>query len=120
MATKAALEDLVRRQSDCIQQQSGSITALKREIEALKAEIGRLNERDVDALEVLQKVYSDPNAPLSAVVKAAGAAVGYERSKPPSVAISAGVSLYDVLERKRLERLQAKPAVIDAKPNPAA
>jgi hypothetical protein len=51
-------------------------------------------------------------------MKAAGEAVAYERAKPPSVAINAEISLYDALEKKRLERLQAK--VIDAKPDPVA
>jgi len=66
----------------------------------------------------LQRLYSDPRNPPSITMKAAGAAVAYERSKPPSVIANAGASLYDMLEeRKRLE--QAK-RVIDAKPDPAA
>ena len=90
-------------------------------IRELKAEVARLNaviEGSCDALMHLQRLYSDPRNPPSITMKAAGAAVAYERSKPPSVIANAGASLYDMLEeRKRLE--QAK-RVIDAKPDPAA
>jgi hypothetical protein len=55
---------------------------------------------------------TDPANSVGVILKAAGEAVAYERAKPPSVAINAGLSLYDVLEKKRLECLQAK--IIDA------
>ena len=92
-------------------------------IKELEAEIDRLNgviETSHDALAHLQKVYSDPNAHVSAVIKAAGAAIGFERAKPPSVNASIdGAALFDLLEAKRLTK--RKPAVIDVTPSdPAA
>jgi hypothetical protein len=89
----------------------------------LEAEITRLNaviETSHDALMHLQKVYSDPNAPVSDVIRAAGLAVGYERGKPPSVNASIdGTTLFSLLETKRLAK--HKPAVIDLTPTtPAA
>jgi len=92
-------------------------------IKELEAEIDRLNgviETSHDALAHLQKVYSDPNAPVSDVIRAAGLAVGYERGKPPSVNASIdGTTLFSLLETKRLAK--HKPAVIDLTPTtPAA
>ena len=115
MASKAELESIIARQT-------GALKAQMAEIEGLRAENQRLNDciaTNHDALFVLQELYSNRRNPPSVIMRAAGEAIGFERAKPPSVAINAGVSLYDVLERKRLERFQAKPAVIDAKP-PAA
>ena len=80
-------------------------------IRELKAEVARLNaviEGSCDALMHLQRLYSDPRNPPSITMRAAGATVVYERSKPPSVTVDAGASLYYKLEeRKRLE--QATP-----------
>ena len=92
-------------------------------IRHLEAEIDRLNrviEGSCDALKHLQSIYTDPRNPPSVTMKAASAAVGFERAKPPSVSTNVTASLFDLLERKRLERLQARPAVIDLKPDPAA
>ena len=53
-----------------------------------RADVARLNgvlETSHDALAHLQKIYSDPNAPISAVLKAAGLAVGFERARPPQL-----------------------------------
>jgi hypothetical protein len=114
MASKRELEVIVQRQTAALKLQMDRIAELE-------AEVARLNgviSGDCDALLTLQRIYTDPTNPLSVIMKAAGEAVGYERAKPPSVAISAEVSLYDALEKKRLERLQAK--VIDAKPDPVA
>ena len=116
MASKRELEDIIQRQTAALKSQMNRIAELE-------AEVARLNgviSGDCDALQTLQKIYSDPANPLSTVMKAAAEAVAYERAKPPSVAINAGISLYDVLEKKRLERLQAAPAVIDAKPGLAS
>jgi hypothetical protein len=100
------------------------LTLQTAKIRELEAEIDRLHNviaGSCDALMHLQRIYTDPKLPTSVTLKAAGAAVPYERAKPASVSINAGVSLYDVLERKRLEALQAKQTkVIDAKPDPAA
>jgi hypothetical protein len=92
-------------------------------IKELEAEIDRLNgviETSHDALVHLQKVYSDPNAHTSDIIKAAGLAIGFERAKPPSVNASIdGATLFNLLEAKRLAK--RKPAVIDVTPtDPAA
>jgi hypothetical protein len=92
-------------------------------IKELEAEIDRLNgviETSHDALAHLQKVYSDPHAPTSAIIKAAGLAIGFERAKPPSVNASIdGAALFDLLEARN--RAKRKPAVIDVTPtDPAA
>src|SRR5262249_49652214 len=91
-------------------------------IKELEAEIDRLNgviETSHDALTHLQKVYSDPNAATSAIIKAAGLAIGFERAKPPSVNASIdGATLFNLLEAKRLAK--RKPAVIDVTPTDAA
>jgi hypothetical protein len=113
MASKRELEDIVQRQTAALKSQMDRIAELE-------AEVARLNEvisGECDALQTLQRIYTDPANSVSVIMKAAGEAVAYERAKPPSVAINAGVSLYDVLEKKRLECLQAR--VIDAKPDPA-
>jgi len=115
MASQAELENLIARQTDCIRSQINRIAELEAEVDRLNTAIAGSH----DALVVLQELYSNRRNPPSVIMRAAGEAIGFERAKPPSVAINAGVSLYDVLERKRLERFQAKPAVIDAKP-PAA
>jgi len=92
-------------------------------IRELRAEVARLNrviENSCDALTILQRIYSDPRNPPSLTMKAAGAAIGFERSTRPSVTVSAGASLCDMLEeRKRLE--QAKQVIdVTPKPGPAA
>jgi hypothetical protein len=93
-------------------------------IKELEAEIDRLNgviETSHDALVHLQKVYSDPNAHESAIIKAAGLAIPFERAKPPSVnaSINVGATLFNLLEVKRAAK--RKSAVIDVTPSdPAA
>jgi hypothetical protein len=101
------------RAADLLRLQSAKIRELKAEVARLNAVI----ERSCDALMHLQRLYSDPRNPPSITMKAVGVAAAYGRSKPPSVTVNAGASLYDMLEeRKRLERKR----VIDAKPDPAA
>jgi hypothetical protein len=109
-------EQKLARATDLLQQQSAKIRELEAEIDRLH----RVIEGSCDGLMHLQRLYSDPRLPASITMKAASAAVGYERAKPPSVTVNAGFSLYDLLEKKRLERQQARMAVIDAKPDPAA
>jgi hypothetical protein len=73
-----------------------------REIERLHVQLGQLrdeNQRllswimgeEPDALLALQKVYSDPKTSEPNVIKAASAALGYERAKPPTMSVNAGV-----------------------------
>jgi hypothetical protein len=116
MASKRELEGIVQRQTAALKAQMDRIAELEAEVARLNAAIAGSH----DALVVLQELYSDRRNPVSVIMKAAGEAVAYERAKPPMVNISAGFSLYDALEKKRLERLQVKPAVVDAKPDPTA
>jgi hypothetical protein len=85
-------------------------------IRELRAEVTRLNrviENSCDALTILQRIYSDPRNPPHHES-------GRGRSTRPSVTVSAGASLYDMLEQhKRLE--QAKQVIdVTPKPGPAA
>jgi hypothetical protein len=65
--------------------------ALKAELAALQVENCRLLKwimgEEPDALTALQAVYSNPSTPEANVIKAASAALGYERAKPASVVI---------------------------------
>jgi hypothetical protein len=87
-------------------------------IRTLEAEIDRLNlviSNSHDALAHLQKIYSDPNAPIADIIRAAGMALSFERAKPPSVNASIdGSTLFNLLESKRLAK--RKTAVIDITP----
>jgi hypothetical protein len=58
-------------------------------------------ETDVDALMALQAIYRNPNTPEGNRLKAAAAALGFERAKPPSMTVVAPVKLFDILEEKR-------------------
>jgi len=84
MATEAEIEDLIQRQSACIRRQMDRIA----ELEAENAKLTAVVNGSCDALQVLQKVYSDTSAPLSAVLKAAGIAVNFERARPPLLNIN--------------------------------
>jgi hypothetical protein len=79
--------------------------ALKAELKALAAENRRLQDWIMgdgpDALTALQRVYSDPQTDEAGVIKAASAAIGYERWKPASVVIQV-----DWKERTRNARLK--------------
>ena len=88
MTTKAQYEDLIRRQTEALQSQ------LMR-IEQLEAEITRLNaviHDEGNALQVLRKVYTDANAPLSAVLKAAAVCAPFEAPRMPTASVSFDVS----------------------------
>jgi hypothetical protein len=103
-------EQKLARAAELLQQQTAKIQELEAEIDRLH----RVIEGSCDGLMHLQRIYTDPRLPTSITTKAASVAVAYERSKPASVTVNAGISLYDALERARLEK--AKAAVIDAKP----
>jgi hypothetical protein len=79
MTTKAQYEDLIARQTVALQSQMARIAELEADVARLNAALWN----EGNALGVLQKVYSDPNSPLSAQLKAAGIAVGYEMPRPP-------------------------------------
>jgi peptide deformylase len=96
---------------------------------ALRAQMDKINELraenkrlidwvmgDTDALTTLQSVYSNPTAPEGNRIKAAAAAIGYER---PKVAVTANLVVVDFRERVRQARLKAsfvEPKVIEHQP----
>jgi len=90
MATRAQLEDVIRRQTEALQSQ------LTR-IEQLEAEIARLNaviHDEGNALQVLRKVYTDANAPLSAVLKAAAVCAPFEAPRMPTLSFGLDVTSF--------------------------
>jgi hypothetical protein len=113
MATKAELEDLISRQTDCIRSQIDRIAALESEVALLK---GGLQAAGIDAIAFLRSVYdSDSDAPLN--LKIAAATTIAKTQAGPKV-VNQGFILFDHLERRRLERaaqrIEAK--TIDADP----
>ena len=85
------------------------------EISRQRNEIDRLLDwinGDADALTCLQAVYQSPTSSEANKVKAASAAIGYERSKPAAIAV-----VVDFRERVRQARLKAsEPKVIEHQP----
>jgi hypothetical protein len=73
---------------------------LKDEIDALVGWIGG----DGDALSALQAIYANPRTPEAHKIKAAGLALSYERPKPPTMNVNAGVT--DFREYVRTIRLR--------------
>jgi hypothetical protein len=77
------------------------------EINRLRDEIDRLVDwimGDRDALTTLQNVYLDPKESAGNKIKAAAAAIGYER---PKMATTASLVVVDFRERVRQARLRA-------------
>jgi hypothetical protein len=77
---------------------------------------------DFDALMALQAIYRNPNTPEGNRLKAAAAALGFERSKPPSMVAVAPVKLFDILEERRArgKLIEQAPAPLDLEaPTPA-
>jgi cell division septum initiation protein DivIVA len=75
------------------------------ENEALRAEIAKLKgQLSADALATLQGVYLNPDEPAANRIKAAAAAIGYER---PKLAATASLVVVDFRERVRQARLKA-------------
>jgi hypothetical protein len=74
------------------------------ENEALRAEIAKLKgQLSADALATLQGVYLNPDEPAANRIKAAAAAIGYERPKLAAT----GLVVVDFRERVRQARLKA-------------
>jgi hypothetical protein len=101
------------------------------ENEALKVDLAMVRGRldaltsafDADGtLGVLRRIAHDGNLPPELRVKAAAAAVPYEKPKLSVTAKASVVSLYDILEKKRLERMiehePEKLLDLDAEPAP--
>ena len=91
---------------------------------ALQAEVTKLNGQlstlvdwingDADALTTLQGLYLNPSEPAGNRIKAAAAAIGYERPKPATSLV-----VVDFRERVRQARLKAMAKTIEHIPEPA-
>jgi hypothetical protein len=80
----------VRDLLDVIKQQNAGIERLIAERDKLRQEVDALVgwiQEDRDALMALQQIYNNPTADKTEVIKAAAAALPFERSKPASVVI---------------------------------
>jgi hypothetical protein len=99
------MSDTTRQQLlDVIKQQNVAVERLISERDRLRAELGAFvawANGDLDALSILQKTYLDPQSSEASRIKAAAAAIAYERSKPASVVVQV-----DFKERVRNARLK--------------
>jgi hypothetical protein len=77
------LLDVIKRQNAGLEQLIAERDKLRTELDVFVA----WANGDHDALTCLQRVYCDPNASEVNRIKAASAAIGYERSKPASVVV---------------------------------
>jgi hypothetical protein len=91
------LLDVIKRQNAGLEQVIAERDRLRSELEAF---VAWAND-DLDALACLQRAYNDPNASKADVIKAASAAIGFERAKPASVVVQ-----IDFKERVRNARLR--------------
>ena len=96
--TVQEMADVVRRQMAAIDQLKAENAQLKNELAALVA----WAQCDDDALMVLQKTYSNPNASEDRKLKAATAALPYERAKPAAQSVGVVVSLVEHVRTIRL------------------
>jgi hypothetical protein len=79
----AQLEGVVREQMATLDELRAAIGRKDAELDGLISWIAG----DAGALEVLQSVYADPRSSAANKVKAASAAIGFERSRPASVSV---------------------------------
>jgi hypothetical protein len=99
MATKAELESLVARQTEALRSQLDRIAELEGEVARLNTVISGGH----DALQTLQRLYSDTSQPVSVIMRAAAEAINFERPKAPQTHI--GFNVDGFAERLRLQRL---------------
>jgi hypothetical protein len=96
-----------------------ALSKMMDENESLQAQVANLNGQvstlidwvmgDVDALTALQEIYVNCDDPATRI-KAAAAAIGYER---PKLAASANLVVVDFRERVRQARLKATAKLIE-------
>ena len=82
-----------------IAEQNQALERVIAERDELRAHLESLGER-LDALACLQRVYNNPKANETHRIKAAAAALGFERPKL-SVTATTSVPLFDLLEARR-------------------
>jgi hypothetical protein len=107
----AQLEHCIRTQMQEIDRLRALTTQKDAELDALVGWIAG----DEDALGALRAIYADPRQNPANKIKAASAAIGFERSKPASQT-NVAFSLWNCLETNRLAELDQKAKVIEAKP----
>jgi hypothetical protein len=78
-----AERDLIARQTAVIKEQLARITELESEVARLNAII----RDEGDALMHLRRLYTDPSSSVATVLRACDAAIPFERSRLPTVAI---------------------------------
>jgi hypothetical protein len=117
----------VRQLLDLIKEQNVGLAQVISERDKLRAELDAFiawANDDQDALGVLQRLYSDPSTSEGSRIKAASAALAFERPKL-SVAVKVpSRPLFDILEEARLKGrvIKQQPPVIEHQgdPDPAA
>lgn len=93
--------------------------ALQTELTEVKKELSTLIDwvmGDADALTILQKLYLSPDEPAANRIKAAAAAIQFERAKPASASL---IGVIDFRERVRQARLKADAKLIEHQPESA-
>jgi hypothetical protein len=95
------LKQIVKLQMAEIDRLREEVGRKDQELDELRQHLANLAPDAPDAHACLKRVYNDPKAKDDARVKAASAAIGYERSKPASVVVQV-----DFKERVRNARLR--------------
>lgn len=122
-----SLTDQIAELASVVREQMAEIERLRAEnahqcavIDRQRAEVSNLvawANGDVDALSCLQKVYSDPRVTEASRIKAAAAALPFERAKPASQSVVGVVDFREYVRTIRLRSLEkdrAKWALEDA------
>ena len=110
-----------------IAEMDGALHTMLDENEALRAQVAELQAEvkqlvdwvtgDRDALVCLQSIYNDPSAPENNRIKAASAAIGYERPKLTfGVQISGPAVLGERLDQNRTMKTVNQPLLIEHQP----
>jgi hypothetical protein len=112
-------DDHIAQLEHVVRTQMAAIDKLRDEVAQIEAEnrrlLGWIMGDAPDALLALQKVYSNPRTTEPNVIKAASAALSYERPKPASQT-NVTFSLLNYLEKRRLADLEAKAKVVEHAP----
>jgi hypothetical protein len=117
MNAPADPQKLIAEMDDALHTMLDENEALRAERDQLRAEIKQLVDwvmGDRDALVCLQSIYNDPSAPENSRIKAASAAIGYERPKLTfGVQISGPAVLGERLDQGRTIKTVNQPPLIE-------
>jgi hypothetical protein len=106
-------DDKVRQLIEVIRRQNVGLEALIVERDKLRTELDAFVAwagSDLDALSVLQRVYSDPTASKAEQTNAAKAAIGFELAKPASSSVVVKVDFRERVRNARLRQLELDKA----------